>query len=246
MLQCYFDDSGTHDASDFVVWGGVLGGIEHLKIWTSNGAIFFSSHCRESHAIKNFHLSNCVAGEGDFESYKPAERDRVRYLFREAILESRLMPVAFGIDVLAWDQHFQGDMRDQLGEAERASYGLCVKAAFDVAESHREKMAVFMDGGRQSDGLRMMCGGAQDLIPEGAKLSTIAFPAVERTPGLQAADTVAHEFYRYGLARLSDNDVEPTAHFRSFLDQLEQSHWAIMGANQIKVLAQKMRVELGL
>lgn len=241
LLQCYFDDSGTHDASEFVVWGGVLGGVEQFADLDAMWLKLLSEPLPGKPPIKNFHLAACIAGGDDFKSYSPAERDHVRNLFREAILKSRLMPVAFGLDVLAWDQHFQGDLRDLLGDAERASYGLCLKAAFKVAADHKEKMEVFMDKGRQSEGLRWIEGGAHDLIPEGAKLSTIAFPSVKDTPGLQAADTIANEFYRYGKAYLSDNDIDPAPHFSHFVDRVEQLHCEVMNADQIKALSQKMR-----
>ncbi len=148
LLQCYFDDSGTHDASEFVVWGGVLGGVEQIVDLDAKWLRLLSEPLPGKPAIKNFHLSHCVMGLGDFEAYNfeaynHAERDRVRYLFREAILDSRLMPVAFGVDVLAWDKYIQGDLRDHLGDAERGAYGMCLKAACDIAVDHQKKSGYF-------------------------------------------------------------------------------------------------------
>jgi hypothetical protein len=54
VIECYFDDSGTHDASPVVVWGGVAGHAHYLdkldKMWRA----LLQQPCEGKRPIKSF------------------------------------------------------------------------------------------------------------------------------------------------------------------------------------------------
>lgn len=240
MLACYFDDSGTHRGSPVVVWGGLVAGAEQIAPLDAAWVELLAKPLPWKPPLSQLHLTDCVSGQGEFASYTFAERLRVRRLFSDLVAQSAVMPIAFGVDVAAWDRVVTGRVREGMGDAERASFGLCIRSAFEIACDHAEEMAIYMDQGRQSQGLRLMYEGARELIPEGACYATAEFPFASKTPALQAADLCANEFYRYAGDWIKDSNAEPSPIFGAFLGSLEQSHFAVMGEDQITHLVQEM------
>jgi hypothetical protein len=64
MLIAYYDDSGTHDGSAAVVYGGFIG---HEDTWASFEPKWRAILQRER--LKRFHLADCEAGEGEFRNW---------------------------------------------------------------------------------------------------------------------------------------------------------------------------------
>ena len=244
MLECYFDDSGTHKGAKVVVWGGVIGTAEQFAKLDQEWKALLAEPLRGKPALTRFHLSYCRAQYGEFLGYSDPESDKVQFKFREVILNSKVMPVAFGVDAQAWDDLVTGELRDQLGGAEKLAFGSCAKAALEIAADDEREMAIYFDQGHMNEACRAMIDGAETLIPEGARRATPSFPSNLACPGLQAADVVANYFYRFATDWIADHATEPEPHFLHLVKNLEQRHWAMFGEDEISDLAEKMRLDL--
>lgn len=243
VLKCYFDDAGTHRDSLIVVWGGVFGTQEQLDALDRDWQILLQKPLPGKPPLNLFHLAHCRAHCGEFRDYTDTECDRVQNLFRSVILNAGVMPVAFGVDVAAWDCRVTGLLRRRIGPAENLAFGSCAKAALEVTDNDGDRMLAFFDLGRCDDGLRDVYEGAGALLPEAAARLVASFVPVEGNPGLQAADVVANSFYRFALGWLDDRSARPEPHFFG-LAWAKQTHWAMYGADEIDDLVCKVRQDL--
>jgi hypothetical protein len=151
------------------------------------------------------------------------------------------MPVAYGADVCAWNNIVTGPIRAIMGEAERASFGMCAKAALEIADGDGDDILIIFDQGRRRIGNDMMCGGACALYPVAAQRAAVVYSPVVSCPGLQAADVVSNYFYRYALNWMENRTAEPECHFQHLISNCEQRHYALFGPEEISDLTAKMR-----
>src|SRR5688572_7961691 len=119
MLEFYLDDSGTHNGSRVLVWGGIVGFKDFVGDLESAWKKQLRHPCDNKPPIKAFHSSHLAAGDGEFEGYNQAERDITRYNFRKIILDAGLTVVSFGISVRDWDDIIRGPDRLIMGSGER-------------------------------------------------------------------------------------------------------------------------------
>ncbi len=104
MLDCYFDDSGTHPGADVLVWGGIMGTAEQISDLADSWRKLLRAPLPSKPPLKQFHLSHCASANGEFVNYTPGERDAVRYQFRKAISDSEMEAIAFAVSVRDWDE----------------------------------------------------------------------------------------------------------------------------------------------
>ena len=87
MISAYFDDSGTHEASDVVVVAGVLateGRLDCLERgWKRELARPIEGRKRP---LKRFHMANCFASRGEYLGWTRAETDFHCHLLRELMI----------------------------------------------------------------------------------------------------------------------------------------------------------------
>lgn len=244
MIHCYFDDSGTHDDAGVVVWGGVVGTVDQFNQLEKRWRECLSAPMPGRPPLARFHLSHCKMRMREFARYNDAEIDHVQYRFRNVIIESGAMPVAFGVDKTAWDRFVTGKLRERLGGgAEALAFGSCAKAALEIAEDDKRGMQIVFDKGRETENLRLVFRAAEELVPAVTGHSA-KFLAVADYPGLQAADMVANYFYVYAQNWLTDCESDLGPHFLHMVDRVEQQHWAMFGSDQVRELAARLRKSL--
>ncbi len=70
MLGVFLDDSGTHSTSRVVVMGGLLGDDAQWDAFASAWEARLAQPLPGKAPLKQFHLSHCRAGQGEFSRYK--------------------------------------------------------------------------------------------------------------------------------------------------------------------------------
>ena len=232
MIQCFFDDSGTHAGAPIVVWGGVIGTCEQFAVMEERWIELLKQPLPGKPPLKKFRLTDCHAIAGEFKGYTRTECDVVQNLFRTAIVESDLIPVAYGVDTAIWDARVVGRLRE-LFDPESAVFGTCARLALEVAEENNQKVSVVFDEGRENEKLHRLCIASRELLPRGAALTDATFSKVIQSPGLQAADVVANYFYRYAQQWQINRNADPSCHFQHLLVNSAQKHYGMFSESEI-------------
>lgn len=224
MLHCYFDDSGTHDGSRLAVWGGLAGATGHFLELDAAWRRLLAEPLPGKAPLKKFALADCRAGEGEFANYKPAERDRIRYLFRQVILDSGMHPFSFAVDAKAWDDIVTGEMRDAYkcgasGVAFSGCADLAIKLTGKMPIS--SQMACVFDKGQRRPEMLDLLKDAETRAANASVSVTFTFAPVADVSGLQAADTIATEHYWYGLNVLAGKEEERSPHLMSLITRVK-------------------------
>ncbi|GAC1403482.1 MAG: hypothetical protein NVSMB69_00060 [Novosphingobium sp.] len=224
MLHCFFDDSGTHGGSRIAVWGGLVGVSGHFFELGRRWRELLAEPLPDKPRLSKFGLGDCRWGLGEFQSYKPAERDRVRYLFRQAILDSGMRPFSFAVDVQAWNKIVTGDMREAYAcGADGVAFSGCTDLAITLSSMMPEKsqMACVFDKGQRKSELQSLLADAEGRAAMAGTPIVYTFAPVSEVTGLQAADTIATEHYWYGLNVLDGKDEERSLHLMSLISRVK-------------------------
>jgi hypothetical protein len=150
MLQCFFDDSGTHGGAAVVVWGGVVGQVEQFKHLEREWMALLKTPPYGRPSLKKYSQADCRSCKGEFLGYSQPESDHLQFCFRNIIIISGVVPISYGTDAAAWDRHITGRLREFLGSAESASYGLCAKLVLETAEENDSQISI-RSGTNESD-----------------------------------------------------------------------------------------------
>lgn len=221
-LKGYFDDSGTHDQSDVVVVGGLIGTVAQWERFEKAWAAKLAEPLPGKPPIKMFHLSHCAATDGEFKTYSRAESDAVIHDFRQIIIDAKLTSTASAVDRKAWDDLVVGPYRQVLGEAVDICAENCVAETIRIANPHPEgdKIAFVFDRGIWTQRLKDITD--EYTFPMGRpRIVSVNFLAVADVLGLQGADIVATESYWHALLVLRDGyGAPPRAHLRHFLENM--------------------------
>jgi hypothetical protein len=243
MMIAYFDDSGTHRGATHTVLGGLIGTEEQWEFFNEAWRQLLKQPFPDKPALKNFHLSHCKAGEGEFSSYNQAERDRIQYLFRHIILDAGLISMASAIDNAAWDELIIGEIRDGLGEPNEYAFVKCIDFAIDFGRScfPIQSVKIFIDSGWKSDAVRTFAGFYLAQPQKYPTLLAIDFVPVIDTLGLQGADMIATETYWYSQEWARNGpDRVPRAHFNDFVYR-ELSRGMILERDAIEEVVKRYR-----
>lgn len=226
MLQGYFDDSGTHDSSDVVVWAGFIGTPDQwAKLsddWNARlRAPFAGEPGRQKPPLAMFHLAECVSKKGAFRDYSEAECDRIQWLFREIIVQSGVIGLGYAVDRIAYSALSDED-RQRMGDAEAACVSGCVMGADRAVEDHfGEPAPLTMNfDQRRTSALERM--GAEEIVLGYGQLRSItalSLRGVAQCPPLQAADILATE-HRWDVQRRIRGEANPRPHFASFMHRI--------------------------
>lgn len=236
MIEFYFDDSGTHDnGAPVVVWGGIVGKAENFEYLGAKWREFLAEPSPGRTAIQTFSLSKCKARKGDFERYDPSAVSAARKRSRQVIIESGVSPVAYGIEKEAWHYLAGRKSVNDAGSSARIAFGLCAKAVLRDAEGRGEKVKMIFDLG-QSANVYGIAAEAAELFPEIGKLVEFSPIGVASSTGLQAADTIAHEFYDYAKRWIADRGAKPGPELAEIIEGAEDARMYMMGEPEISAM----------
>lgn len=247
MLTAYFDDSGTHADSRVAVIGGWCGTEAQWSAFDAEWTAKLQEPLPGKPPIRQFHLSHCAAGEGEFAKYAPAERDAVRFDFREIILKHKLTGIAAMISRFDWDDLVTGKVREVMGTAEEACALRCADRAVEWARQRYPEdpyLIIVFDKGRESQSMRKLAQGIANAHRYNPHVG-VAFLPVEKYTPLQAADIIATESYWRTLLGLdAESGVLASAHFRHFLATME-AEGVVADREVIEQTVRIRRAELG-
>ncbi|HLF59262.1 MAG TPA: hypothetical protein VI732_06495 [Alphaproteobacteria bacterium] len=219
MLQCYFDDSGTHDNAKVVAWGGLVGNVDAFEKLDTAWRRALSLSIEGKPPLEKFSLSHCANAWDEFADYKPAERDLVRRTFRNLIIEHDVAPIAFTVSVRDWNAASTPVDRMLLGDAQNLAFFGCLDATGKIAGATGDSVSCHFDQGQAGIPLNSVLAAYQFMHPEHRDRISISFSSVIALTGLQAADTIAYEAYQYGL-HLEDPKTHPlNPHFTDLVNR---------------------------
>jgi hypothetical protein len=199
MLSAYFDDSGTHGDSKFVVWAGVIGTDAEFDVLDAAWSAKLDKPFPGKPPLSKFSVGDCRWADGEFRDYKPAERDALRYEMREIIQNSGVRPVAYTVPVGTYNKIIRGRVRRAYGPPDGIAFAACADQAFRVAEANKLPLTCTFDKGQRRPWLNFLLEDADRRATDRGVKIGYAFGAVADHCGLQAADTIATEHYWYAL-----------------------------------------------
>lgn len=240
MLEYYLDDSGTHEGSPVVVWGGIVGDKFFLNQLDAAWRQRLLLPCDDKPPIKAFHSYDLEHSCGEFKGYNQGARDLTRRNFRQVIVESGVTVLAYGVSVKDWDQVVRKLARQPDFTAEQAVFGKAIFDAAKTAKLKNEALSLQFDQGRGSPDLRKIIQPTLETAEHDGRFVSYGFLPVASVPALQAADLVVHEAFRAFWAIKDNPQAKPRAHaLRLFEDTFfGQANW--MGRREIKRAAEKI------
>lgn len=244
MLECYLDDSGTHDGSLVVVWGGVVGYKYYMDKLDAAWREQLQMPCEGKPPIRKFSSSKLMAGWGEFEGYSEAEKDITRRNFRQLIVDLELTVIAFGASTRDWEQVMHKQVRAINMTAEQVVFGRAIREVLQCAGKEQDPVTLQFDQGRGSESLNTALGAVMDRDDHRHLLVNYGFSNVEAVPALQAADLVAHESYRHFVDRLADKNARLNPHTEQLFQGAYSSKGGWIGRKEIKEAAKRTAKKL--
>jgi hypothetical protein len=215
----YFDDSGTHAGSRFAVWGGLVGpAIEYERLdvaWRE----LLATPMEGKPPLSKFSLAQCIARDGEFESYNAAERDLIRHRFRHLLDRTDLAPIACIVDANAWNERLSPLAKRFLGEAQNKAFLGCLEIVQKIIAGSKEAITIHFDIGQAGIVKNSLLAAFEAINPNVHENIVVNFSSVASLSGLQAADMVAGEAYRYFMRGHTDGASNLDAHFRDFVKE---------------------------
>ena len=211
-LYGYFDDSGTHTRSPIVLWGGLIGYDEQWEYLEREWMKPLGDR-----GLASFHMAECEAGDGPYGTR--AERDRLTYELREAIIRSELFKLGGAVAKQDWDELVVGRAREALGDAEDASLHYLIMNAMDFAHREHDALTMFFDARVEK------MAAIESLLSRYnrslGRTDSAEFVVAQTSPAIQAADMVVWEMRNHMLRTVEsgESDLPPRPHFKTIVDQ---------------------------
>lgn len=231
MLEGRFDDGGTHDDSEIVVWGGVMGDTDWFAKLEEPWSRLLAEPLPGKPPIKQFHHAHISNSWGEFRDYIPAERDVVIKAFRDEVIRAALVPVSFSVVLDDWNERVTGIYREIWGSAEEFAFMSCVLAGFRMATISGKPVALEFDAERLKRSRDDIIAAVQQRYPEA--VTRIGFNRVRDVYGLQAADLVAYETYLLSLKVVREGVEDPRPHFKRLLEGAPDAHGFIFQKQEV-------------
>jgi hypothetical protein len=223
MLAAYFDDAGTHDSSEMVVWGGFLGTASQ---WSDFDKAWRGKLTRplpgKAHLTK-FGLADCDRHRGEFAGYSSAESDLLQNECRELIIQAGVVGLAYAVERAEWERLVKVKARDFFGDAESMCFSACFQGAIDRARllfPDDLMLSMHFDLGRKSPKLDAIVNLVRISYRGAPAIVNIGFNPVKDFTPLQAADVIATENYWHSTGLLA-GVPNPRPHFAHFLQRVK-------------------------
>lgn len=234
MLNCYMDDSGTHCRSDIIVWGGVAADIRLCEAFEERWRDALKNPCETRNEIDMFHSAHLHMGVENFDRWSFAERDRTRYNFRRAITEVGLTWISYGISVTAWNRVVPHEIKRHFG-AETLVFAKLIEHFCKGVASKKEPIAFHFDQGRRNAEMESIIQPAIKIAGHNSRLITYTFSPAASYCGLQAADMVAHETYKFLVELLGNSSAAPDAHLSKLVAGAHDYRYSYFGEEEISI-----------
>jgi hypothetical protein len=216
VLSCYYDDSGTHNDSDVVVWAALFGNKYQWAALDDAWGQALKSTPQNCRPLTHFHMARCDNGSGEFgdgdgyQRWPISDREALAKELRRIINANMLRGFAIGVERKAWDKLITGNRRRILGDAEGWAIRNIIIFGIQWAISRQcecdPDLAMFFDRRRTGEIAAVYKAISDELflrnlnlitkIPYTPDLSPVGFSEMSRTHPLQAADLFAWEFYQ--------------------------------------------------
>lgn len=235
MLEAYFDDSGTHEDFDVVLWAGLFGNRYQWEMFNHLWSQKLADPSPGKPAINQFHMYDCYNSRGEFLGWKREATDFLAHELTQIILKTMLRGYAIAVSRKDWDRAFPGLWREAFGDAE----GICLRNIYlqlieQVKQTGESRIAITFDRRPHRERENRAVFDVFDRYQKqenttDPRLVSIAFGLASELLPLQAADLFAWECYQHA------NDV---IHSRS-------RRLAIKRKNLVSLIASK-RIALGI
>lgn len=226
MLAAYFDDFGSHDQSEVIVFGGLIGNeatwAQFEKAWKAKVAAPLPDKPR----LQRFHMADCMARQGEFGRYTDAEADAVTHDFRQIIIESGAWGYAIGVSRRDWRELIVPLQTAFLifGDDETYCFRDCVAKMLlfvDRFSVNDRELSLIFDNRPHRTPLNERIYRQYQAFPQpqNTRLLGVSFLNSTSYVPLQAADMFAWEFYNHVRQLLvTPGDVEPRPHAKQFFN----------------------------
>ncbi|MDO9385027.1 MAG: hypothetical protein Q7T86_19445 [Hyphomicrobiaceae bacterium] len=216
MLSGYFDDSGTHDDSEVVVWAGLFGNRFQWAALDDAWGQALKACPPKCRPLTHFHMVRCESGTGEFaeddtyQRWPRSEREALAKNLRKIINGNMLSGIGIGVARKIWDELITDEDRRRVdGDAEGWAIRMIMVRATDWAisrECERDPdFAMIFDRRRTGEITAVHKMIANEVFRDKINLFRPSyqpnilpnsFMDAGKTHQLQAADLFAWEFYQ--------------------------------------------------
>jgi len=211
MITAYFDDTGTHARSAVVGFGGLFGTSAQWNAFDLEWRSTLRAPLPGKLPLRRFHMTECMARDGEFEGYSEGERDAIIHDFRKIIIRSEVSGYAVVASKKDWDTMIVPPLRYVIGDAEIFCFRACVgkMASYIHNHSNDAELAFIFDDRPKWEAISNFIMRQYQEMHLRTKFAGLSFLSNEKVPALQGADMFAWEVYRHASEHIANGGRSP-------------------------------------